>query len=234
MRLPFSVEPGTTFKFCEAQLEYSRDGVLKACDAYGCEELMVNGKLGVLPAPPIARPFRLGSTVYIDFTRKVYVEPGNIIWASAPIELEVYKSGRPVARLSPTRAKYTLVGSLVDGVIARYFKVLPSLGGPPSTSTAPCSALIAFFISSGKDVVRGVPFNASQVTFYSDMSNLYYSLVEVNIKDVIIESRTTSKPPRDKLIKVRTVREGKGLGFGTTTPIVSVERGWKLWPGLKE
>lgn len=227
------ITPGTSLSLCGVRIIYSEDGVLRACDEYKCEEVYVEGVVGYRPAPPIYSPFRISDAVYIEFDKKILVKRGDVIWTHAPLEIVLYHNNSILARLSPGRVKYTLVGNLVEGVIARYAKSKVAKGFPIENKD-PCKANIAFYIAQGEDTIKGVPFNAAYSYLYVDSKGtIFYSLVEVYIKDTIIESRTTSKPPMEGLERLQQIRGGKTGVFSLTVPVIVVERGWKLWPSLK-
>lgn len=231
-----TLRPGDSIGVCDASIKYDPNGLLEVSDPYSSEKLVVRGQIGVLPAPPTRRPFDLGPTVYVEFTHKIFVEKGDLLWATIPVEVELRKKGRPIVRLATVKSKYTLVGSLVEGVIARYWRAEPIAGSNPPYSSLDrdCMALVAFYISEGADIIRGVPFNLGQTMIYTDNGGrLYFTLVEVSIKDAIIEAKTTSKPPTYGLKPLRKVSEGRGAVLGGYGPVVVVNRGWRLWPGLK-
>jgi len=227
------ITPGTSLSLCGARIIYTEDGVLRACDDYRCEEVYVKGVVGYRPAPPIHSPFRISDAVYIEFDKKILVNRGDVIWAHAPLEIILHHKNSILARLAPGKVKYTLVGNIIEGVIARYAKSKVARGFAQENED-PCMAHIAFYIAQGEDTIRGVPFNAAYSHLYTDnRGTIFYSLVEVHIKDTIIESRTTSKPPMEGLKRLKQIRVGRTGVFSLTAPVIAVERGWKLWPSLK-
>lgn len=224
---------GESRSICEARLEYSA-GILRACDPYGCTEIEVDPPIAVLPSPPILRPFTITEVVYLELERRVYVEPGMILWATAPLDIEVMKSGRPIARLASTRAKYRLVGSLVEGVIARNHRT--RIWREPPEELEPCLGMVAVRISKGRDAIEGIPFNAGHATLYRDERwRIVYSRISVSIGPNIIDARTEPMPPLPG--EIRPLRKppyltpAKSLSLGQTA--VVVERGWRLWPSLR-
>ncbi len=220
--------------FCNARVRYEDDSrTLEACDPYGCSTIEVRTPLVILPAPPILRPFTITQVVYIDFARRVFLERGSSIWAAVPLDIEIIKKGRSIARLATSKAKYRLVGSLTEGVIARN---APSpVAWRPEDIGGECSARVRIKVDKGADAVEGIPFNAAGASIYRDKHDeLYLSLVTASISPLLIDTRTTRDPPLPGLEPVRGPPYGQhGRVMSLTQTAVSVERGWRLWPYLK-
>ncbi len=228
-----ALEEGETRSICDAHLEYS-EGVLRACDPYGCTEIEVDPPIAILPSPPILRPFTITEVVYLELERRVYVEPGMILWSTAPLDIEVIKSGRPIARLATTRVKYRLVGSLVEGVIARNHRT--RLQRSPPEEIEPCLGIVAVRISKGRDAIEGIPFNAGHAILYRDKKwRIVYSRISVSIGPNIMDAKTEAVPPLPgelrPLRRPPYLSSAKSLSLGQTA--VVVERGWRLWPSLR-
>ena len=227
------LEPGSSVELCEASISY--DGrTVRGCDRYGCSEVKVRPPIVVMPAPPILRPFALTDVVFVEFEEKIFVEPNTTLWVSIPLDLEVVKTGRPVLRLSTTKAKYRLVGSLVEGVIARNHKSPIWYDHPDNLE--PCMGLASIHITRGRDVLDGVPINVGQSALYrtSGWERIYYARVIINVTQSLIDSRIENKPPLPGLVTARKppYTHEKTLSLGQ--PAVVVERGWRLWPSLKD
>ena len=222
------------WKGCGASISFdSVNKTLRACDRYGCSEIIVAPPLRVIPAPPILRPFSITSVVFISFTRRVFVQKHQTIWAKIPLDIEVAKGRQTLAVLATSKVKYRLVGSLVEGVIARNVVSDISFTSPPIPG--PCEALVALKIVRASDVIDGVPFNVGSTVLYSDSGGrLYASLVEVSLDQVVIDARTTTHPPLPGLKQARKPPYGKNIRLlSIGQPAVTVERGWRLWPTLK-
>ncbi len=229
------LKPGDQLEKCMIRVEYDKNGILKACDPYRCDEVLVGGEIKFIVAPAIASPFRISSAIYVEFERSVFANKGDVLWATSPLELVIYKKNKPILNLPLTESKYTLVGSLVEGVIARYHRSQVNKNKEIDITHDDCVAKIAFYITQGSDKIKGVPFNAAHSVIYVDKENIpYYSLVEVSVKDSILESKTTGKPPKEGLKILRKPETGRTGLFSLSAPVLSVERGWKLWPSLKD
>ena len=222
------------WSFCSARIKYESDShVLEACDPYGCSTIEVRPPLIVLPAPPILRPFSITQVVYIDFARRVFLEKGASVWAAVPLDIEIIKKGRSIVRLASNKAKYRLVGSLTEGVIAR--NAPSQIAWRPEDISADCTARVRVRIDKGADAVEGIPFNAAGATIFKDRrGDLYLSLVTASISHILIDTRTTRDPPLPGLEPVRGPPYGQhGRVMSLTQTAVSVERGWRLWPYLR-
>ncbi|MCE4624353.1 MAG: DUF432 domain-containing protein [Desulfurococcales archaeon] len=222
------------WKGCGASISFDSNGkILRACDRYGCSEIIVDPPVRVIPAPPILRPFSITSVVFIGFTRRAFVQKHQTIWAKIPLDIEIAKDRQTLAVLATSKVKYRLVGSLVEGVIARNVMSDISFTTPPTPG--PCEALVALKIARGSDVIDGVPFNVGSSVLYSDRGErLYTSLVEVSLDHVIIDAKTTAYPPLPGLKQVRRPPYGRNVRLlSIGQPAVTVERGWRLWPTLK-
>ena len=228
-----SLEPGGSVKLCEAEVSYDGETV-EGCDRYGCSEVRVRPPIAVMPAPPILRPFTLTEVVYVEFDTKIFVEPNTTLWVTIPLDIEVVKSGRPLLRLATTKVKYRLVGSLVEGVIARNHKSPVWFEHPDSTS--PCMGLANIRIARGRDVLEGVPINAGQSALYrtSGWERIYYAKVIVSVSHSLIDSRIENKPPIPGLVTARKPPYIHERSLSLGQPAVVVEKGWRLWPSLKD
>ena len=227
------LEPGSSVKLCEASISY--DGTtLRGCDRYGCSEVQVRPPIVVMPAPPILRPFTLTDVVYVEFEDKIFVEPKSTLWVGIPLDIEVVKAGRPVLRLSTTKVKYRLVGSLVEGVIARNHRS-PIWYEPPA-SLDRCIGLANISIVRDRDVLEGIPINVGQSTLYrtSNWEQIYYARVIVSVSRSLIDSRIENKPPLPGLVIARKPPYTHERTLALGQPAVVVERGWRLWPSLRD
>jgi len=234
IRLPAVLRERAKLEICDARLEYDPETrILVACDRYGCSEVETPEPLALLPAPPILRPFTLTQVVYVEFERRVFVEKGETVWVKVPIDIEIARRGRPIARLSTGKAKYRLVGSLVEGVIAR--NVRSSVWRSPPGEAGECWALAAITIQKGADAVEGIPFNAGSSYIYrGEGDQLYLSKVLATITPQTIDTRTTKDSPLPGLKRIRGPPYGSpGRITALTQTAVVVERGWRLWPYLR-
>jgi hypothetical protein len=120
----FSLGRGDRLVYGDVTVEYGVDGRVEACDSYGCHVFRVSGseRVTLNPVPPLHRPRPLSACLYLALSEPVVARDGVEVSLSAPFELEVRVGSIVVGYLSPTRAKYTLVGDVVDGVICRFYR----------------------------------------------------------------------------------------------------------------
>ena len=157
--LPLVVRDSADIEICSARVQYDPGSqILRACDPYGCSEVITPAPLALLPAPPVLRPFTITQVVYVAFDKRVFVEKGDVLWVRIPIDIDIIRKGRPLARLASSKAKYRLVGSLVEGVIAR--NVLSPVWREPPEPGEECYVLAAIQVQKGADAIDGIPFNA--------------------------------------------------------------------------
>ncbi len=194
--LPAALRPGDELRLGEAVVELGGDGVLRACDPHGCVEADVSRGVRVVatPAPATGRLLRV-RCIYVEFQRPVYAERGDTIWFHAPIEVEVRAGRVLVARLSPTRVKYTLVGDVIDGTICRYHKSPAGIGEPPGAPPEGC-ALAAARVAGDPGLHPGAALEDEASLYRARDGTLYYSLHEVSVDSGIATSRSTTRPPR--------------------------------------
>ncbi len=235
MPLWTTLVPGYSVEECGARIDYSKSGVLTICDFYGCSSISVRPSIKVSPAPPILRPFTITDVVYIQFTHKIYVEPGMTLWARIPLDAEIRRGHRTIARITLSRAKYRLVGSLVEGVIARNHVSEAVISEDPPQHDNPCEALVKFEVTKGRDVVEGIPFNAGHSSIYADSQGRFYlSPVQVAIGETMLDTKLEANPPLSGLRLVRRPPYSTGARSITLgQPAVTVQKGWRLWPSYR-
>ncbi|MCE4610625.1 MAG: DUF432 domain-containing protein [Desulfurococcales archaeon] len=202
--IPWRIGPGDSLVLGEARIERREDGDVTACDRYGCVEARVPPYLDVMaaPAPAIQRLLTATPYIYVEFEKRVYIEEGEDYWTLAPIEIEVYVRDTVLTRLSPAPVKFTLIGDVVDGLLARWFKStigydrdeLPDVEG---------TAIVRFIAKTTGVLVPGVGFNAANASFYAgDDGSIYYSLLTVEVDGNILTAKVSDAPPLNGLREV--------------------------------
>ncbi|MET1128363.1 MAG: DUF432 domain-containing protein [Thermoproteota archaeon] len=205
-QLPARLQPGSLLEVGEAGIELKSDGSFKACDRYGCAEALVppGVPVDIVPVPAIYRLLTATSFIYVEFDRRVHVggEGESLYWTLAPFELEVNIDGLTLIRLAPVKVKFTLIGTVTEGTLARYFKA-PVARSPEELPEIPGTALLGFKVAGTSALLPGIGFNAAVATFFADRSGvLYYPLVSVKTDGESVAARTTSDPPKDGLVPI--------------------------------
>ena len=210
--LPLRLRRGNSIKIGEASIEYRDDGTVVACDRYGCARAVVEEEefVDIEPVPSIYRLYMETTYIYVDFTDRVYVSGKNeIYWTLAPIELEIGVNGVALIRLAPSKIKLTLIGDLIEGFIARYYKA-PIVHKLDDLEVVSGAAIVGFRVKGDPVFLPGIGFNAGLVTFYRDRKGrLYYPLITVNTSGRIVSSRPTDSPPLEDLEAISTRRVDK-------------------------
>ncbi len=212
-RVPWSLGPGQWIQIGEARIERAGNGDIRACDPYGCAEARVPPEKPVMaaPIPAIHRLLPATPYIYVEFEKRVLVEDGEDYWTLAPYEIEVYAGNLVLVRLSPVRVKYTLVGDVVDGTLARYYRSVVAydqeeLPDPVGT------AVVRMVVRGGNVLLPGVGFNASISTFYVDDDGIvYYPQLQVEAEGSIVTARNTNDPPKRGLREIVRVGAGKRM-----------------------
>ena len=197
LRVPWVIGPGDEMRIGEAVVRREPDGDLEACDRYGCARARVPAGLEVRahPIPAVYRLLEATPYVYVEFEDRVYVEDGGVYWTLAPYDIEVYVGEMVLVRISPVRVKFTLVGDVVDGTLARHYRAPAAFekgGLPDPTGTA----VVAFRVRGDPVLLPGVGFNAAEATFYVDPSGfIYYPMLDLESGGGIVTVKTTGNPP---------------------------------------
>ncbi len=221
---PFRLRPGGEERVGEARVVYREDGVVEACDGYGCSRVRVARGVDVLlePVAPFNRPQRLTGCIYVEFVEPfVYPGGGRIrLWFLAPYEVAVVAAGVPVAYVTPLRVKYTLVGDIVGGHVCRYYRSpsAPELGG---LERGPGLAYVAVDVAGEATVVPGIGFYAAGLPLYTDSeTRLYYPRLEASAGRVVVEVKATQEPPVPGLELAQ-----RGRRISLLAPVFSVPTG---------
>ncbi len=228
--LPLRLKRGDSIEIGEARIEYKDDGVLVACDRYGCARAVVEEEefVDIEPVPSIYRLYMETTYIYVDFTDRVYVSGKNeIYWTLAPIELEIGVNGVALIRLAPSKIKLTLIGDLIEGFIARYYKA-PIVHKLENLEVVDGAAIVGFRVKGDPVFLPGIGFNAGLVTFYRDQrGNLYYPLITVSTSGRVVSSRPIDSPPLENLTAVSTRRADRtrlfSLAQSTPPFVMSIE-----------
>ncbi len=199
-RAPWIISPGIEFRVGEAVIKRELDGDVEACDRYGCARARVTPELEVRghPIPAVYRLFEGTPYIYVEFEDRLYVEgDGRVYWTLAPYDIEVYVGDVVLVRISPVRVKFTLVGDVVEGVLARHYKA-PVVYRRDDLPDPTGTAVVAFRVKGDPAILPGIGFNAAEATLYVDEAGfLYYPVVEVESNDGVITAKVSDRPPVD-------------------------------------
>lgn len=204
LRVPWSIGAGQWVQIGEARIERSENGDLRACDRYGCAEARVPRQriVQAAPIPAIHRVLPATPYIYVEFEKRIYIEDGEDYWALAPYEIEVYVGNLALVRLSPVKVKYTLIGDVVDGTLARYYKSFVAYDQeelPDPTGTA----VVRFVVTGSSVLLPGIGFNASVSKFYVDEQGLvYYPNLIVETDGSVVTVKNTGEPPKPGLREI--------------------------------
>ena len=215
LRVPWEIKPGEELVIGEARIRREEDGDVEACDAYGCATARVNPTRKVLaaPIPGIYRLLTATPYLYVEFEKRIHVEPGSTYWTLAPYDIEVYVGHLSLVRLSPVKVKFTLIGDVVDGTLARYYKSVAMFSRddlPDPVGTA----IVAFHVKGENVLLPGIGFNAGISKFFVDSNGMvYYPLLNLESSGIVTTIKNTLKPPLPGLREVVEVSERKIGGF---------------------
>ncbi len=215
LQVPWRIRPGDRLEIGEAVVERTRDGDVRACDRYGCGEARVPSYQDVLaaPIPAIYRVLPATPYLYVEFEKRIYVEDGEDYWTLAPYEVEVYVGDLALVRLSPVMVKYTLIGDVVDGHLARYHKgvaVFDQEDLPDPVGTA----VVRFRVKGSSVLLPGIGFNTAISRFYVDDEGIvYYPLLEVTTDGSIVTVKNTGEPPKPGLREIVRVGEPRRISI---------------------
>jgi hypothetical protein len=191
------LEPGARLRYGELHLDYDAEGLLRACDPYGCVQVLVpyRAPVDLVPTYPVHRPQRVADCVYVELEEELVVTGSRFDgWAVAPFDVEVRVGDTVVAQLSPTRVKYTLVGGLDDGYVCRYYRSpLVKPGGWEGLVLQPGEALVEFS-ARGSGVLRGLGMLLPMVRLYVGSSTVAYARLEVEVGSRTVTVRATGRP----------------------------------------
>jgi len=212
--IPWTLRPGERLELGEARIERLPDGDVVACDRYGCAEARVppEREVKVAPIPAIHRLLAATPHIYVEFERRVFIDSGEDYFTYAPYELEVYVEDTVLTRLSPHRVKFTLIGDVLDGILARWHRgpvEYDESGLPPA---GPELAVVRFIVRNTGVLLPGVGFNAANTRFYVDgEGRLYYPLLYVDVESGILTVKVSGEPPKPGLREVAYVAAKPGL-----------------------
>lgn len=211
VRTPWVISPGSELRIGEAVVKREPDGDVEACDRYGCARARVAPDLEVRghPVPAIYRLYEGTPFIYVEFEDRLYVDgDGRTFWTLAPYDIEVYVGDAALVRISPVRVKFTLIGDVIEGFLARHYKApvafkREELPDPVGT------AIVAFRVRGDPVLLPGIGFNASDAALYVDKNGfLYYPLVDVDSSNGLVTARLRGEPPVSGLKPLTQSRRG--------------------------
>ncbi len=212
--VPWSLRPGDKVELGDASVERLENGDVIACDRYGCAEARVppEREVRLAPIPAIHRLLAATPYIYVEFERRVFIDAGEDYFTYAPYEIEVYVEDTVLTRLSPVKVKYTLIGDVLDGLLARWYKghvEYDEDGLPPA---GPGLAVVRFIVRNTGVLLPGVGFNAVNTRFYVDgEGRLYYPLLHVDVEGSVLTVKSSGEPPKPGLKEVAYVAQRPGI-----------------------
>ncbi|MEB3806952.1 MAG: DUF432 domain-containing protein [Desulfurococcales archaeon] len=205
LKVPWRIMAGEEIRLGDIEIKRSSDGDLEACDRYGCVSARVPPERPVhaVPIPAIYRVLSATPYIYVDFDKRILIEEGEDYWTLAPIEIEVYAGELALVRLAPSRVKHTLIGDVVEGTLARYYKA-SAVFDEEDLEYQEGTAIVRFIVRGSSVLLPGVGFNASGADFYvDDEGRLYYPQLEVAVQGNVAVTRRFEVPPKKGLRPVR-------------------------------
>ncbi len=181
----------------------------------GEKRLYLSGKGNLLiePFPPVFLPKKITSFILLDFESDIVLEPSgtSAFYTSFPVETGVMVSGKNDIELldvfSNEKPKYTLYGSVEQGIICRYFKT--GVGFEPEENSGKAVALITI-----KNRYREW-VNVSRVVIDCSSLSLFYKEekirsgninMEIQNRDVAI-IRTSEKAPEKNMARAVSLKQ---------------------------
>ena len=223
LQVPWKIGAGQWIQIGEAVIRRDERGDLEACDSYGCTRARIppGRPVYAAPIPAIHRVLAATPYIYVEFEKSVYIEDGEDYWTLAPYEIEVYIGDIALARLSPVSVKFTLIGDVVDGILARYYRSIATYTReelPDPTGTA----IVRFIVKGASVLMPGVGFPANRAKFYVDSEGLiYYPLLYAEVEDDVVTVKPVDEPPVEgvrELVEVRGMRRGIPVIFQYAQP----------------
>jgi len=218
LRVPWIIRPGERLEIGEVVVERGENGDVRACDRYGCAEARVppEREVGAAPIPALYRVLTATPFLYVEFEKRIYIESGEDYWTLAPYEVEVYVGRLALIRLSPVKVKYTLIGDVVDGVLARHHRS-PVAFDQEELPDPLGTAVVRFRVKGSSILLPGIGFNAIVSKFFVDeKGTIYYPLLEVETDGSLVTVKNTGQPPKPGL------REISRVGIARRVPLTSL------------
>jgi len=200
VELPGQLKTGAEVRYGFSKIVLNNQGKLEACDPYGCVNIRmpVGDEVYIEPIPAITRPQQLTGCLYVEFIEPIAFGGGkSSLWFLAPFELAVTYKERIVARVSPTKVKFTLVGNIVDGVVCRYHKSAVGFSRDDvADNVEPGLGFVRAEVKGKPATISGIGFYVAGLPLFVDEEYfIYYPLVEVEVNEGIMQNKTTTNPP---------------------------------------
>ncbi len=189
----FVLERGQSLRYGLVEASVSENGLFEACDPYGCIRVQLSGENGSVvlnPVAPVYRPRQISGCLYLEFPAMLAVNPPMEVLAVSPFEFEVVVGGSVVGYLSPRRAKYTLIGDVVDGIVCRYYRSRV-IGGESELIDG--EAVVRIRFRGDRAVVPGVGFYVAGLRLAVRGGTVYYPLLDVSISKRVISARLQAR-----------------------------------------
>lgn|GEM_PF-6211290 len=200
LRLPSLLETCAEIEYGLSKIVLDEQGRLEACDPYGCIRLRIplSGKVHIVPVPAVSRPQQLTECLYVEFAEPiVFGGETSDLWFLALFELAVIYEEKTIAKISPTKAKLTLVGDLADGVVCRYHKSVAGFTRDAIASyVEPGLGFVRAEVGGDAAIIPGIGFYVRGAPLYVDQeSRVYYPIVEVFVSKGLAQNKTNTVPP---------------------------------------
>ncbi len=179
------------------------DSRVYAKDLYKSMSFVVSKdyRVELVPIPPIYTPIKLTNYLFIKLKSEIISKGPEEYWIKAPYELAICVDDKPIAIVNPFKTKYTLFGSVVEGIICRYHESEVFSTEPKDESY---EALIKIVIPATNDIIRYsyVLINSKLVSLYRFGSRVYYDMLELSPNYFRPFSQSLNKPSYPLATKV--------------------------------
>jgi len=120
---PWIVSDGDVVKVGNAEV-IRRGKELLVKDLYTDRKFKIDREASIelVPVPPVNTPSKLTNVLYLRFKSPIVSTGGCEYWVRVPYELVVMVDESPIVVINPFKTKFTLHGSIIDGLICRYYE----------------------------------------------------------------------------------------------------------------
>ncbi len=120
---PWIISDGDVFKVGYAEIMRSGKELIVS-DLYSNKRFKIDREASVelIPTSPVNTPSKLTNVLYLKFKSPIVSTGGYEYWVHVPYDLVVLVDETPIAVVSPFKVKFTLHGSIIDGLICRYYE----------------------------------------------------------------------------------------------------------------
>ena len=168
----------------------------------------------IIPIPPIYRLARITNTLYLKILTPIVGLGGKSYWLTLPYEVALVVNGTTIAILSPFKVKYTLFGSIVEGMICRYHETTVLGGEGISTDYALTLAVTPLSIYA--NMYSYALINMQSVKLYRSKNELrvYYEMIRLPSNTSKPYAEPLGKAPKEGLEEVKVPGDVESLSEG--------------------